>query len=107
MIHVSASVACIPIFKHSHADPVVCPPSLVSGNQWRKDNGYAAGVQALEEYADSPTDLEGDPDPESLSEEFVYTEKRKENDLVVSTGLLIYFVLCSHLSPALLLCDRS
>lgn len=57
------------------ADPVVCPPGLVSGNQWRLQHGHS-GVPVLEEQVDSTTDFEGDPDPEGLSESFVYTEKR-------------------------------
>lgn len=68
----------------------MCPPSLVSGNQWRKNNGYVTGAEAPEEYADSPTDLEGDPDPECLSEEFVYTEKREYSKA------RSYKLACSH-----------
>lgn len=62
------------------ADPVVCPPSLVSGTQWRYTTGAFAGKMTGNE---GPTDFEGDPDPESAREDFVYTEKRESASVVV------------------------
>ncbi|GAA6035349.1 hypothetical protein JCM8097_008826 [Rhodosporidiobolus ruineniae] len=55
-------------------DPIVCPPHLVSGNQWRYWNGFT-GTETDPSKAPAPTDFEGDLDPESDSELFVYTEK--------------------------------
>ncbi|GAA5992692.1 hypothetical protein JCM11641_004994 [Rhodosporidiobolus odoratus] len=54
-------------------DPIVCPPHLVSGNQWR----YWAGMTNTPDASrpPTPTDFEGDIDPEGDSELFVYTEK--------------------------------
>jgi len=53
-----------------HVDPIVCPPSLVSGNQWRY-------YSSQPNYTPELTEFEGDPDPESPSDDYVYTEKRK------------------------------
>lgn len=58
-------------------DPVVCPPSLVSGHEWRRKNGYLAADSSEPIVGDELTDFEGDPDPEGPSENFVYTEKRE------------------------------
>lgn len=52
----------------------MCPPVLVSGNQWRLRQGHTGQPASAE--GDGPTDFEGDPDPEGPSEKFVYTEKR-------------------------------
>ncbi|GAA5980516.1 hypothetical protein JCM10908_001676 [Rhodotorula pacifica] len=54
-------------------DPIVCPPKLVSGNQWRQ----IANVQQNPRPPRIPdiTEFEGDPDPEGSSEDYVYTEK--------------------------------
>ncbi|GAA6022980.1 hypothetical protein JCM10207_007738 [Rhodosporidiobolus poonsookiae] len=55
-------------------DPIVCPPHLTSGNQWR----FNAGMINSSTSAPRPpalTDFEGDPDPEGPAENFVYTEK--------------------------------
>ncbi|GAA5938259.1 hypothetical protein JCM1841_006809 [Sporobolomyces salmonicolor] len=54
-------------------DPIVCPPHLVSGNQWR----FYAGLTATgtTPRPPEPTDFEGDLDPEGPSDSFVYTEK--------------------------------
>ncbi|GAA5831870.1 hypothetical protein JCM11251_003916 [Rhodosporidiobolus azoricus] len=54
-------------------DPIVCPPHLVSGNQWRYWAGHTTSV--VDTKALGPTDFEGDLDPESSSEGYVYTEK--------------------------------
>ncbi|KAM0749157.1 TPR-like protein [Meredithblackwellia eburnea MCA 4105] len=54
-------------------DPIVCPPHLVSGNQWRRAQGHTG--QMADSAGDGPTDFEGDPDPESLDDTYVYTEK--------------------------------
>ncbi|GAA6052315.1 hypothetical protein JCM3770_007247 [Rhodotorula araucariae] len=56
-------------------DPIVCPPVLVSGNQWRWKTGFATADRVAEGYTAPPTDFEGDPDPEGADERFVYTEK--------------------------------
>ncbi|BGP45059.1 hypothetical protein JCM10450v2_000876 [Rhodotorula kratochvilovae] len=56
-------------------DPIVCPPKLVSGNQWRWLAGFNKSEQPDKAYQPNPTDFEGDPDPESANESFVYTEK--------------------------------
>ncbi|ORY72723.1 hypothetical protein BCR35DRAFT_307496 [Leucosporidium creatinivorum] len=57
-------------------DPIVCPPALVSGNQWRFTTGLSGGNRPDQiQGADKPTDFEGDPDPEAAREDFVYTEK--------------------------------
>ncbi|GAA5872460.1 hypothetical protein JCM16303_004528 [Sporobolomyces ruberrimus] len=53
-------------------DPIVCPPSLVSGNQWRFFSGHT-GHEVMS--SPEPTDFEGDIDPEGPSDSFVYTEK--------------------------------
>ncbi|GAA6000119.1 hypothetical protein JCM5350_004281, partial [Sporobolomyces pararoseus] len=49
-------------------DPIVCPPSLVSGNQWRY-------YSAQPNYSPESTEFEGDLDPESSLDTYVYTEK--------------------------------
>ncbi|BGP12958.1 hypothetical protein JCM10213v2_000875 [Rhodosporidiobolus nylandii] len=54
-------------------DPIVCPPQLVSGNQWRYWAG--AGDNSGPRKNPAATDFEGDLDPEGDSELFVYTEK--------------------------------
>lgn len=59
------------------SDPVVCPPTLVSGNCWRAKHGYSKHAATSASSDDGPTDFEGDPDPEDPSNDFVYTEKRK------------------------------
>lgn len=46
------------------ADPIVCPPSTVSCEQWRRKQQQPGGG-----------DLEGDLDPESVRDDVVYTEK--------------------------------
>ncbi|EGG05815.1 family 41 glycosyltransferase, partial [Melampsora larici-populina 98AG31] len=45
------------------ADPIVCPPRMVSGEKWRKRHENLA------------TDFDGDLDPECADEDWVYTEK--------------------------------
>ncbi|GAA6060386.1 hypothetical protein JCM10212_004639 [Sporobolomyces blumeae] len=55
-------------------DPIVCPPSLVSGNQWRFYHGDQP-TSATPARPTGATDFEGDLDPESPSESYVYTEK--------------------------------
>ncbi|GAA5853587.1 hypothetical protein JCM8547_002514 [Rhodosporidiobolus lusitaniae] len=55
-------------------DPIVCPPHLVSGNQWRFWSGLTS-QNAGQVKQPAPTDFEGDLDPEGESENFVYTEK--------------------------------
>ncbi|GAA5827127.1 hypothetical protein JCM5353_006201 [Sporobolomyces roseus] len=55
-------------------DPIVCPPSLVSGNQWRFYAGQTSNGAAPQRIPDA-TDFEGDLDPEGPAETFVYTEK--------------------------------
>ncbi|GAA5799558.1 hypothetical protein HPULCUR_004974 [Helicostylum pulchrum] len=45
------------------ADPIVCPPSMVSGEVWRQRRTTQLG------------DFEGDIDPEEATDDFVYTEK--------------------------------
>ncbi|KAA1065350.1 hypothetical protein PGTUg99_003567 [Puccinia graminis f. sp. tritici] len=84
------------------ADPVVCPPRMVSGERWRRrhhlsklqsfctshdgQDGQANGPSSLlqseqeeprmvELVDDGPTDFDGDLDPESIDENWVYTEK--------------------------------
>ncbi|KAI9608647.1 hypothetical protein H4Q26_004832 [Puccinia striiformis f. sp. tritici PST-130] len=85
------------------ADPVVCPPRMVSGERWRKRhllsqlesfcsssdgqevqaNSHASRVAELgreetrmvELVDDGPTDFDGDLDPENMDESWVYTEK--------------------------------
>jgi len=57
-------------------DPIVCPPSLVSGNQWRFYAGQTSNGAAPQRIPDA-TDFEGDLDPEGPAETFVYTEKRE------------------------------
>ncbi|KAI8453094.1 UDP-N-acetylglucosaminyltransferase [Phakopsora pachyrhizi] len=74
------------------ADPVVCPPRMVSGEKWRKRHHIShaethdASTLAnsldrenlprfLELEDDGPTDFEGHLDPESVDEDWVYTEK--------------------------------
>lgn len=70
-------------------DPIVCPPDLVSGYQWRVKRGFLQdSLGRSSESPDGATDFEGDPDPESSSEAFVYTEKRKSDVLV---SLLLNF----------------
>ncbi|KAK4058157.1 hypothetical protein OIO90_000896 [Microbotryomycetes sp. JL221] len=54
-------------------DPIVCPPELVSGNRWRLESGD--GLSGTQSGPEKPTDFEGDPDPESARNDFVYTEK--------------------------------
>ncbi|GAA5914406.1 hypothetical protein JCM6882_008223 [Rhodosporidiobolus microsporus] len=54
-------------------DPIVCPPHLVSGNQWRYWNGHTS--TQVDTKQPMPTDFEGDLDPESTSDNYVYTEK--------------------------------
>ncbi|GAA5896872.1 uncharacterized protein JCM6883_007033 [Sporobolomyces salmoneus] len=49
-------------------DPIVCPPTLVSGNQWKFWSKEP-------DFEPKPTDFEGDLDPESEADTFVYTEK--------------------------------
>ncbi|KAK4700382.1 hypothetical protein P7C70_g5865, partial [Phenoliferia sp. Uapishka_3] len=57
-------------------DPIVCPPVLVSGNQWRLRQGHTGQTDGADDAeGDGPTDFEGDPDPEGPSNDFVYTEK--------------------------------
>ncbi|GAA6013595.1 hypothetical protein JCM11491_002719 [Sporobolomyces phaffii] len=56
-------------------DPIVCPPSLVSGNQWRFNTGNAGFTLPTDPPAPAATDFEGDLDPEGPLESFVYTEK--------------------------------
>ncbi|BGO93075.1 hypothetical protein NBRC10512_003260 [Rhodotorula toruloides] len=56
-------------------DPIVCPPHLISGNQWRYNNGYTLGRLPNAQPSPRSTDFEGDIDPESDSNRFVYTEK--------------------------------
>lgn len=46
----------------------------MSGNQWRAKTGLSDNSATLN-AVDGPTDFEGDPDPESASNDFVYTEK--------------------------------
>ncbi|KAI8338675.1 glycosyl transferase family 41-domain-containing protein [Chlamydoabsidia padenii] len=48
------------------ADPIVCPPSTVSCEQWRQQQQQQLGGGG---------DLEGDLDPESKRDDVVYTEK--------------------------------
>ncbi|GAA5905481.1 hypothetical protein JCM5296_005886 [Sporobolomyces johnsonii] len=55
-------------------DPIVCPPHLVSGNQWRFYAGLTATGTATPRPPDA-TDFEGDLDPEGPADSFVYTEK--------------------------------
>jgi len=77
------------------ADPVVCPPRMVSGERWRRRHHlsklesfcHSPDNQTLqvgpdqeeprmvELVDDGPTDFDGDLDPESLDESWVYTEK--------------------------------
>ncbi|WAQ83315.1 hypothetical protein PtA15_3A684 [Puccinia triticina] len=84
------------------ADPVVCPPRMVSGERWRKrqhlsklesfcsshdgqdgqTNGSSMLLRAEDEEPrmvelvdDGPTDFDGDLDPENMDEDWVYTEK--------------------------------
>lgn len=45
------------------ADPIVCPPNMVSGEIWRQ------------RQLTNPGDFEGDIDPEEPTDDFVYTEK--------------------------------
>ncbi|OAD69895.1 glycosyltransferase family 41 protein, partial [Phycomyces blakesleeanus NRRL 1555(-)] len=47
------------------ADPIVCPPEMVSGELWRS--------RPLLDHTNG--DFEGDVDPEEDTDEFVYTEK--------------------------------
>ncbi|SCV68887.1 BQ2448_1008 [Microbotryum intermedium] len=56
------------------ADPIVCPPGLVSGDHWRARAGLKDAAPELQ-GVDTPTDFEGDPDPEAMTEDYVYTEK--------------------------------
>ncbi|KAK4054753.1 hypothetical protein OIV83_000677 [Microbotryomycetes sp. JL201] len=60
-------------------DPVVCPPDLVSGVRWRQQAGHVTENSTKQQnghsYMEQPTDFEGDPDPESKRDDFVYTEK--------------------------------
>ncbi|KPV78662.1 glycosyltransferase family 41 protein [Rhodotorula graminis WP1] len=56
-------------------DPIVCPPRLISGNQWRWVAGFNDSEAPDTSYVAPPTEFEGDPDPESDNESFVYTEK--------------------------------
>ncbi|ORX56171.1 TPR-like protein [Hesseltinella vesiculosa] len=60
------------------ADHVVCPPSMVSCEQWRQ--GQQQQPHPIPSSASTTTspslgDLEGDLDPESDRDDFVYTEK--------------------------------
>ncbi|GAA5862952.1 hypothetical protein JCM1840_002337 [Sporobolomyces johnsonii] len=55
-------------------DPIVCPPHLVSGNQWRFYAGLTANGSATPRPPEA-TDFEGDLDPEGPADSFVYTEK--------------------------------
>ncbi|CEG81888.1 Putative Family 41 glycosyltransferase (Fragment) [Rhizopus microsporus] len=51
------------------ADPVVCPPEMVSGEVWRRRKKHEASET-------TPNgDFEGDVDPEEDTNDFVYTEK--------------------------------
>ncbi|KAI8391424.1 glycosyl transferase family 41-domain-containing protein [Radiomyces spectabilis] len=55
------------------ADPIVCPPEMVSGEVWRrrqKDQRVQNG-----EKGQKNGDFEGDIDPEEDTNDFVYTEK--------------------------------
>ncbi|KAI9302763.1 glycosyl transferase family 41-domain-containing protein [Cunninghamella echinulata] len=49
------------------ADPIVCPPFTVSCEQWRQQHQQNGSFQG--------GDLDGDLDPESARDDFVYTEK--------------------------------
>ncbi|SCZ91024.1 BZ3500_MvSof-1268-A1-R1_Chr1-3g02487 [Microbotryum saponariae] len=55
-------------------DPIVCPPGLVSGDYWRARAGLKDASPEVQ-GVDTPTDFEGDPDPEAMTEDYVYTEK--------------------------------
>lgn len=50
------------------ADPVVCPPQMVTGEVWRQRTQEGATIM-------SSGDFEGDLDPEEATDDFVYTEK--------------------------------
>ncbi|PLW31325.1 hypothetical protein PCASD_13663 [Puccinia coronata f. sp. avenae] len=77
------------------ADPVVCPPRMVSGERWRRRHHMSKletfcnppedepsrlepdqeEPRMVELVDDGPTDFDGDLDPEDLDESWVYTEK--------------------------------
>lgn len=79
------------------ADPIVCPPRMVSGERWRKrhnlsklesfcSSGGASDDKSnplppesepriVELLDDEPTEFDGELDPESADESWVYTEK--------------------------------
>lgn len=50
-------------------DPIVCPPEVTSTDMWRRERN----IHGLTEQR--PTDLDGDLDPEGLSNDWEYTEK--------------------------------
>ncbi|KAI9271865.1 glycosyl transferase family 41-domain-containing protein [Phascolomyces articulosus] len=53
------------------ADPIVCPPEMVSCEVWRQRHQHFSLYQRQQEGGD----FEGDIDPEENSDDFVYTEK--------------------------------
>ncbi|KAH9825337.1 UDP-N-acetylglucosaminyltransferase [Melampsora americana] len=59
------------------ADPIVCPPRMVSGEKWRRRHDIARGEgeKISEIVEDLATDFDGDLDPECADEDWVYTEK--------------------------------
>lgn len=52
------------------ADPIVCPPQMVSGEVWRQRKGLLST-----KHKQQNGDFEGDLDPEEATDDFVYTEK--------------------------------
>lgn len=60
------------------ADPIVCPPRMVSGEKWRKRHESAIEGERekiTDMVEDLATDFDGDLDPECADEDWVYTEK--------------------------------
>ncbi|KAI9307445.1 glycosyl transferase family 41-domain-containing protein [Cunninghamella echinulata] len=57
------------------ADPIVCPPTMVSCEVWRKRNLQQQQKIKNDDGNDILSDFDGDIDPEELSNDFVYTEK--------------------------------
>ncbi|CAO3632045.1 unnamed protein product [Cunninghamella echinulata] len=57
------------------ADPIACPPTMVSCEVWRKRNQHQQQKIKDDNNNDILSDFDGDIDPEELSNDFVYTEK--------------------------------